>query len=158
MPWLSNDFSLIVSRAKKLIEKEFGVKTKTKPYLCNKEEIIVQTKKELSKFDLSKENYIKLVESVLPSLMGKFFKDMDEIWIIEEETNNFPLIVHELLHSIQICSPQREGIVDYITYKLTGSRTCIDPYIKEDWKELERIHGFFLIKKQLLRKGNCEDL
>ena len=64
---------------------------------------------------------------------------------------------HELLHSIQQCDPNREGIVDYLTWYYIKDSTMIDPYTLEDWREIKRTVGLSQIQQRLLTAGDCEE-
>ena len=157
MPWITDSFSATVSEAKNLIYQEFSLHADAVVSLCTQKEMIERVTRELSMRTISKPRFNNLVRFILPLLVGKYFKETNEIWIIDGKGDDFPTLVHELLHSIQACSPHREGIVDFLTYKLTDDQTFVDPFLLKDWVEIEMLHGLESIKQRLLAQGDCED-
>jgi len=157
MPWITESFSKKVSEAKNLIYQEFELHADGIVLLCSQKEMIDKVILELSARKIQKPRLNNLIQFILPLLVGKYFKETNEIWVIEGKGDERSTLIHELLHSIQTCSPHREGIVDFLTYKLTGDQTIIDPFLLKDWEDIERIHGFEMVKKQLLIQGDCED-
>ena len=98
------------------------------------------------------------VKPLIRYLDGKYFKEEQEIWLIEGRGENLPTIMHEMLHSIQKCNTNhREPIVHYLIFKLTGDKTGIYNALIEDWTEIDKIHGLKQIKERLISEGNCED-
>ena len=59
--------------------------------------------------------------------------------------------------SIQICEPNREGIVNYPTYKITENSHYINPGLLSDWQEIEDMISYTKIKERLLHQGVCEN-
>jgi len=157
MPWITDSFSETVVEAKKLIWQEFEIHADAIVLLCTQKEMIDRVILELSTRKIPKQRLNNLIQFILPLLVGKYFKETNEIWLIEEKGDNFSTLIHELLHSIQVCSPHREGLVDFLTYKITGDQTIIDPFLLKEWKELEMMHGLEAIKKRLLIPSDCED-
>jgi hypothetical protein len=80
-----------------------------------------------------------------------------EIWLVQGRGENFPTLLHEMLHSIQKCTPNRENIVDFLVYKLTGQRDSILPEILADWIEIEKSIGLKNVKQRLISEGDCEE-
>ena len=96
-------------------------------------------------------------EVYLHDVIGKYFSQKNEIWLLDGKGVNIEVLTHELLHSIQRCKPNRENIVDYITYKLTGLTNQILDDILQEWNEIEKSIGFKVIVKQLLIEKDCEE-
>lgn len=88
---------------------------------------------------------------------GKHFFLKNEIWLIQQDGEQYEILVHELLHSIQRCSPDREGIVYYLTYKLTKNPAVIPVKKLQEWQEIEKSVGLKTIVKQLLLEKGCEE-
>lgn len=157
MPWITSNFEEQVAQAKKRLRKEFPLDFKASISLTNKEEMTLRVLENLNEDGYSVEKIEILRKRFVPTIVGKYFKKENEILILSEEGENEDTIIHEYLHEIQICEPNREGIVDYITFKLTGNMNYIDQYTLDNWQELEKIHGFKKIKERLLSVGDCEE-
>ncbi len=144
-----------IDKAKQLIFEHFQITIDDEIFICTIEEMTnrldqIYAPKALSIFEK--------IKPLIRYLDGKYFKATPEIWLIEGRGENLPTIMHEMLHSIQRCNADhREPIVHYLTFKLTGDKTGIYNTLIEDWKEIERIHGFKQIKERLISEGDCEN-
>ena len=157
MPWLPDAFLMVIAEAGRLIQKEFGITPKASVFLCSSGELDDAVLREIERINLTAVQIRKIKNVYLRRIIGKFFKESDEIWLLEGKGDNIETLVHELLHSIQKCAPNIENIVDYLTYKLTGSSTMILEFIIDDWSEIERIYGYGEIKLRLVTDGDCEE-
>ena len=156
MPWTNDSLAEFVVEGKRLIHQEFGINPDVTVLLCTLKELNVRISSELST-RVHPERLKKLQQFIIPLILGKYFKNTNEIWLIEGEGDKKSILIHELLHSIQICNSHRENIVDYLTYKITDDPTIITPSIVKDWNEIEKMHGIKAIKKRLLQPGDCEE-
>lgn len=156
MPWTSPELLKFSEKANFFINREFSVEIRAQLFIVTKEEMTHDIIEEL-KLDGYNHNSISILEEIfIPKVIGKYFKRSHEIWIIQKKGENLDTVIHEYLHSIQKCSPNREGIVDYITYKITGNQVYIDPYDLKDWREIEKTYSYKEIKVRLLSEGDCE--
>ena len=144
-----------IDRAKQLIFEHFQIDIKAEIFVCTIDEMTNRLKQIYAPKAL---NVFGKIEPLISYLDGKYFKEGQEIWLIEGRGENLPTIMHEILHSIQNCNADhREPIVHYLTFKLTGDKTGIYNSLIEDWREIERIHGLKQIKERLTSEGDCED-
>lgn len=98
-----------------------------------------------------------IVAQFIPNVIGKYFRLQDEIYLLHREGDNLTTLVHGLLHSIHQCSPNRENIVSYLTYRITQDASALNPHLQKEWEEIERDVGFKQIISKLVRAGDCED-
>ena len=157
MPWRDDSIVDIVSKAYALIEKEFSITPQVDVYLCSRDELILAVLEELQLSLKSSESIQYAKEYLLPSIIGKFFKLNQQIWLVDGYGNNIDTLLHEILHSIQECSGSREPITDFITFRLTGNRNYISDYDLENWLEIEHKNGWNQIKRSFRTPGDCED-
>lgn len=157
MPWTSPEFEKLVEKAKNRLRKELPVEYKATIYLTNNEEMTQRVKEELKEDGFTKEEIKELEITSFPGIIGKYFKKEDEILVLTGIGENEDTIMHEFIHSIQKCEPNREGIADYLTYKITGNTKYIDPYDLNDWNDIERANGLKKIKERLFKEGDCEE-
>lgn len=161
MPWLTDAFQERVRQHEQLIEREFETSITARSFLCSREEMRDRfcTEVELRGIE---ENWDEITiriwkERIAIHVDGKFFSETNEIWVVDGQPEMEGTILHELLHSVQVCEPHREGIVAYLTYKLLGNLNLINPLLRQDWEEIERQNGLDRIKNRLLQQGDCED-
>lgn len=160
MPWTTKELEKIAKEAKSLVAKEFKIlssKLDNPIFIASKEELQQAILDELKQLHYSNHAIQKIQERFLPFVIGKYFKLTNEIWLLHGKEDNIYTIVHELLHSIQRCEPNREGIVDFLTYKITGSSQYIDHFELADWLEIEKTTSYAKIKMRLIGEGDCED-
>lgn len=157
MPWITDELKLITKNAKNLIEKYYNFPESISILLCTAEEMKIRVSKEIEQLQLSKKKKELLFLHVVSGVIGKYFNDTEEIWLVSGGGDNIAVLTHELLHSIQKCTGHREGIVEYLTFKLTNGESSILDSIKQDWMEIEKTYGFEHIKLQLLREEDCEE-
>lgn len=144
-----------IDRAKQLIFEHFQIDIKAEIFICTIDEMTNRLKQIYAPKAL---NVFGKIKPLISYLDGKYFKEEQEIWLIEGRGENLPTIMHEILHSIQNCNADhREPIVHYLTFKLTGDKTGIYNSLIENWREIERIHGLKQIKERLISEGDCED-
>lgn len=144
MPWTTDRLESLISEARTLLLREFPDNFSASIYICSQAEMIDKTKEEMR-------------ETLARFVIGKYFAKENMIWLVEGNGVNLPTLIHELLHSIQKCSPHREQIVEYIVYKLLEHSCSIDQALLRDWEEIETSVGFDKIKERLLSEGDCED-
>lgn len=157
MPWISSDSRILAEKAKTIIQREFSVPLECEIFLTNSSELEIAIIDELRELKYSKKAIEKIKKHYLERIVGKYFKNRHEIWVLVDTGENIDTLVHEFLHSIQVCDENREGIVDFITFRLTGNKKYIDTYDLANWLEIEGTNGFRVIKKRLLTKGDCEE-
>ena len=157
MPWTTPELEKLSEKAKKLLKKEFSREVTATIFLTNREEMTQRVIDELEEEGCTKENIRILSKLFIPNLVGKYFRRTNEILVVTGIGENVETILHEYLHAIQKCEPNREGIVDYITYKITGNNNYIDTYDLKDWEEIERANTYKKIKNRLVREGDCEE-
>jgi len=157
MPWLPDDFHATIVSAERIIEKEFGISPTVPVYLCSLDELKDAVLGELEGTNFNAAQIESVKKYYLNRIIGKFFRETKEIWLLEGKGDNLGTLVHELLHSIQKCAPNIENIVDYLTYKLTGSSSAILQEVLSDWSEIERLHSYGRIKRRLITEGDCEE-
>ena len=145
MPWTTDRLNLLIVQARKLLLKEFpDTIFSADVFICSQMEMINRTKEEIKKY--------------YPSfIIGKYFSKENIIWLVEGKGDNLPTLLHELLHSIQKCSPNRENIVDFLVHKMLDNVDSIDQKVLNEWNEIEKAVGFKAIKERLRSEGDCED-
>lgn len=156
MPWENPANQHIIQQARKLIKKEFSIHISAQILVCSRSELIKKCLIELQEQNINK----KLVEKEkrrLKFIFGKYFKENNEIWLVEREGEVLDIVLHEFLHSIQECHTSKEGIVDYITFKLTNDLSWIDAYTLKNWLEIEKSVGYKNIKRKLISNEDCEE-
>ena len=157
MGWITPEFEELVEVAKKKIKKELSIEPKAQIHLTDKEGLIKRFIEELEEKKIPEEEIQLFRKKYITRTIGKYFSKEDEILILSEEGEDLETIIHEFLHSIQKCRPNREGIVDYLTFKITGTKKYIEPYELENWLEIEKTNGYKKIKERLLTQGDCEE-
>ncbi len=153
MPWINDNLDLLILKAREILLKEFDNNFTAQIYVCSQSEMIERIKTEIRR----EENKAWFIENLATYVIGKYFASDNTIWLVEGEGENLPTIIHELLHSIQKCSPHRENIVEFLVYKLFDNAALINQRLLKDWIEIERIFGYKKIKERLLSEGDCED-
>jgi hypothetical protein len=160
MPWQTQELQKLVLTAKNLVVKTFQLlisDLKTQVFIAQKDELQNAILAELKELKYSQKAISKIKTYFLPYVIGKFFKLTNEIWVLHGKGDNVDTIVHEFLHSIQKCETNREGIVDYLTYRMTGNQQYLDVYELVDWQELEKSVSLKKIKEKLISIGDCQD-
>ena len=157
MPWTNIELEQKSDGLRTIIIDYLKIEPNSKIFLCTKQEMSIKLEEELRRKLVSKKKLDFFKTSIFPLVIGKFFSETNEIWLIEGPGEKKSVVIHEMLHSIQVCMEHREGICDYLTYKLSKDSTSIDENTLMDWSEIERIHGITAIKKRFLLKGDCED-
>ena len=161
MPWKSKSFQPIVEKARKFIYQEFSQLIqdipKSEVLFCTIDELISAIVNQWIKEKKSLEFIEGHKTLLLPYAVGKYFAYSDQIWLVKGQEDYWDTLLHELLHSIQKCMPNREPITAYLTYILTKNTEIIKEQHIQDWDELKRLHGIDGIKKRFLNTGDCED-
>lgn len=154
--WRDPELQPLINDAKKLIHSVFKQNIEVEIYVCTLDELQEAIISELiTKKVMSAD--LNLIKPRLKRLDGRYFKNTNQVWLVQDQGTNLDTIIHELLYSIQNCHEHREGIVYYITYKLTNNKQHINLYRLKDWQEIERQEKFDSIKKRFLQKGDCEE-
>lgn len=156
MPWENPANQHIIKQARKLIKKEFNLNISAQILVCSRSELKKKCLVELQEQNID-EKLIEKEKRRLNFIFGKYFKENHEIWLVESDGEVLDIVLHESLHSIQECHTAREGIIDYITFKLTNDPFWIDAYTLKNWLEIEKSVGYKNIKRKLISKENCED-
>ena len=157
MPWHSKDILLITEKGRNLIHAGFGIRPNSNIFVCTEQEIYQATLNELISNQYPEYKIEFLKKYYLPDIIGKYFAQTNEIWLVDGKGTNLPSVIHELIHSIQKCFPHREDIVEYLTYKILNGDSPIERSILTEWDEIESEHGLSIIKKQILLDSDCED-
>lgn len=157
MPWVNPELEGIIKEAKNRIKQWI-------PGIILTTIVLVANTKEMKQEILTEGKLLKLSKKALEDriflskfTIGKYFKLKNEIWLVEGKGENINTIIHEYLHSIQKCEPNRERIVEYITYKITGEKNGLSDSFTEDWKGIEINMGLDKILAKLQTKGDCEE-
>lgn len=159
MVWKTPKLDRLMAKAKLLVAKKFNMSTSelnVPIFIADKEELYQALLYESQHLDYTKEE-IRAIRQSLHLVIGKYFRFKKEIWVLVGKGINVDTIIHEIIHSIQECRPNREGIVYYITYKITGNLKHINPFELKDWQEIEKTTSYSKIKQRLLTAGDCED-
>lgn len=151
---ISDQLLLLISKGNMLIEEVFGVQVTAEIRIGTSTDLIPPIMKSISK---RFPDLVPKIEPLITDLDGIYLKDTHEIWLVQGRGENFTTLLHEMLHSIQKCESNRENIVDYLVYKLTGQKDSILPEILTEWIEIEKSNGFKSIKQRLLLEGDCEE-
>nr|MDO8116854.1 hypothetical protein [Candidatus Sigynarchaeota archaeon] len=157
MPWSNDKFNSRIEQGRKKIKSFLNVQPGAPVFLCTLDELITRVRNELLSGGTSMEQVLFLEHNIFPFLLGKYFKKTREIWLVEGQDGLDSTLVHELLHSVQTCSPKRENICDYLTYRITNDPTVMARRLLSEWTEIERTCGLAAIKARFLGEGNCED-
>ena len=154
--WLNPILDPLILRTKIIIQQNFKKTITAKIYVCTLEELAEAVIDEMSngKRPQWEQDYIKLV---IPHLEGQYLQGKNEIWLVEGKGEIKHVILHEMIHSIQICQPNRENINDYICYRLLKDDGFIDQSIIIEWKEIEKTVGFKKILNRIITQGDCEE-
>lgn len=156
MSLTSKTFLKLVTQARQLITQEFNIETIASVECGTEKEIMDIIVRDAQERNLSNATILSMLRKI-PFLYGIYFKHSSSAYVIFGKGNNLPIITHELLHSIQVCNPHRDDILDYISYKLTDDVRFIDPVLKREWGDRERIYTWKRIKARILRDGDCDD-
>jgi hypothetical protein len=151
---ISDQLLLLISKGNALIEEVFGVQVTAEIRIGISTDLIPPIMKSFAK---RAPDLVSKIEPLITDLDGIYLKDSHEIWLVQGRGENFPTLLHEMLHSIQKYAPNRENIVDFLVYKLTGQTDSILPEILAEWIEIEKSIGLKKIKHRLLSEGDCED-
>lgn len=157
MPWSTPDLDNLIDRAKILISKFYPkIKLTAIVMISTEEEIVNEIIEEKSKEDVP-EKVIQRIRRLKSVIDGRFFKNYNEIWLVQKRGEKLGTLIHEYLHSIQICYSNRERIEEYLTYKLTSDpREMLIARIQE-WSEIEKSIELKAIINQLVVNKDCED-
>ena len=157
MPWQPEPFFSVIQEVKAFLFNHFKVNATASVYICSAPKMELTLLEELEDRDLSeiKLNHVK--KFYIKRVIGKYFSKKNEIWLLDGKGDNLEVMIHELLHSIQKCSPNREQINDYLVYNLTGLKNQITEESLKEWLEIEKSYGFKRIKHQFLLNKDCED-
>ncbi len=156
MPWSNSKLEARIDHNRKRIKEFMGILPEARVLLCTRDEMCERVKGELLVGGRPVEKVAFLEKHIFPLLLGKYFKDSGEIWILEGKRDADTIVVHELLHSIQKCNPKRENICDYLVYRITNDPTIMESNLRLEWAEIEHVHGLDKIKSRFLSDGNCE--
>lgn len=153
MPWTTDRLDFLISEVRELLLKEFPDIFTASIFICSQIEMVINIKKQIKRDEFKGE----IQDYLAKFIIGKYFAEENVIWLVEGKGDNVPTLLHELLHSIQKCAPHRENIIEYLMYKLMDRSDIIDHRLLIEWKEIEKTHGFEVIKEKLLSKSDCED-
>lgn len=156
MTWQTPEILRLAKEAKDLVEKEVGVEETASVFIASEGEMTNATLQEQTELGRTPEE-IERIRFDLQFILGKYFPLSNEIWLVEGRGVILDVIIHEMIHSMQRCSLHREGIVDYVTFKITGNRDYVAESVLEEWQEIERSVGYKAIRRRLLSGGDCEE-
>jgi len=156
MVWTNPDLEPIIKRSRDLIKEFFNETVTATIFVCTLQEMAEEVVKEMNQEHRSswEQNYIRLV---IPSLEGKYFNKKNEIWLVQHKGEKIHVVIHEMIHSFQVCRPNRENIIDYICYKLLNDSSFIKEGIINEWKEIEKNYGFKAILNNIRSNSDCEE-
>jgi hypothetical protein len=182
MPWFSTNYSQIIKEARDIIGDNFNIRPTAKVIICTEQEIYDATLNELISRNIPQKQIDFLKIFSLKLMIGKHFAATNEIWLVDGKGINLSTLVHEMIHSIQKCNPNRENIVDYVTYRILNGNIpngnipngnipngnipngnipngniSIESGVLLEWYEIESQNTFSAIKKQVLQEKDCED-
>jgi len=103
----------LVLQGRILIEKVFGVQVTAEIRVGTSTDLVPPIRKSFAE---RAPHLVSKLESLISDLDGIYLKDTHEIWIVQGRGENFQTVLHEMLHSIQNCTPNRENIVDFLVY------------------------------------------
>ena len=156
MTWIDPKFQSIIDEGKQLVQEFLSCELSAIVLFCSRKEMSQVLIKEFEhKLINELEREVFLYE--LEFIEGRYFKEKNEIWLVDQYGNNLETLIHEYLHSIQTCSPRRENIVKFLTYRLTESSSGIESKVLTEWLEIEKQEGLESIKKRLKTEGDCEE-
>lgn len=156
MPWENNKVLHMKQELETLIKQEFGISVDFPVYCCTKKELVERIVSE-SFFSKLPKNARLSIKIQLQFIIGRYFSDTNEIWVVHGKGDRKGVILHKLLHAIQKCKPHRENIVDYIVWHYLKDSEFINNKILKEWQEIENAVGFERIKQQLLKNEDCEN-
>ena len=146
--------------AQEIIIKEFGVGSNAEVFFCTINEFKQRFATEEMDTKFSPDIRELILKRVVPILEGKVWKNTNEIWLINGKGDNLGTLIHEYIHSIHVCRPHREPIVEYLSMIICEDHNIsynINRNLYSEWEMIEKDVGFETIKKQILKKGDCED-
>lgn len=156
MTWSDPNLQPIIDQAKEMIEDYFNCRVTAQIFLCELEELqnqMIDEFKETLITNLDREIFHYTIENI----EGRFIKNRNEIWLVNQKGDNLETIIHEYIHSIQKCTHHRENIVKFLTYKLTQKENVIEEGMLNEWLEIEKQEGLEKIKDRILKSGDCEE-
>lgn len=156
MTWSDPNLQPIIDQAKEMIEDYFNCRVTAQIFLCELEELqnqMIDEFKETLITNLDREIFHYTIENI----EGRFIKNRNEIWLVNQKGDNLETIIHEYIHSIQKCTNHRENIVKFLTYKLTQKENVIEEGMLNEWLEIEKQEGLEKIKDRILKSGDCEE-
>lgn len=157
MPWTTPELVDLVDQAKREISKFYSKKSLTATVLISTEEELVNALIQEKISEKTSEQDIRKIKILRSFIEGRYFKNKNEIWLVQQRGEKIGTLIHECLHSIQECSPNRERIVEYLTYKLTGDTNELLTARLKEWVEIKRSIGLKKIIDQLLLQKDCEE-
>lgn len=157
MPWKTETLNQLEAKVRTLIQEQFEIDFNVRIWVCDELEMENAVIDELKAQQISPQRIAYFKSNFIPFIIGKFFRQSNQILLIQGKGEIISVLLHEILHSIQRCAPHRENIVDYIVFRILHKRNEIAENIIHDWEELEKIHGFEKIKARLIHTGDCED-
>jgi hypothetical protein len=134
-----------------------GIFPTTPVLFCSVSEMNETTEIELNGRGISQKRLDILKKHFFELLLGKYFASKNEIWIVEDKGAPDSVIIHELLHSIQKCRPNRESICDYVTFKISQDPTAMESRKRLEWQEIEKNNGLPRIIENFLSTIDCEE-
>ena len=137
MPWSNDTFRSRIEQARAKIDAYLGISPDALVFLCTRDEMTARLKAELLQRGTMTDKVAFLETHVFPLLLGKYFANTNEIWLIEGKGDIDAILIHELLHSVQKCDPKRENICDYLTYRITNDPTVMEGKLRTEWAEID---------------------
>jgi hypothetical protein len=156
MSLTSKEFLALVSEARSIFFQEFNIETTAPVECCTETEITEIILQDAQERNLSEE-WIQNILRKIPFLRGIYLGHIDRAYVIFGRGNNLPIIIHELLHSIQLCNSNRHNILNYIAFRLTNDERFLDPTLKREWEAREEEYTWERISRRIFLAGDCED-
>ena len=157
MPWQNQVSIELTRKSREQIKKFYGLEIESKVYVVTSKEMTEKDLEEQQKKGRS-EKELESIKIELKYILGKYFEQTDEIWLVDNEGLVEEVIIHEMIHTKQKCAPNRESMADYLTYKITGNKEYIKESVLKDWEEIEKNYELKRIIERIQKVGDCIEL
>ena len=156
MPWTTPNIIELGDQAKSIIQKIYSYPLDAQIFVVSQNDLEKAVINEQKTLDRTEQELQEIIFQ-LPFIVGKYFSSSHEIWIVEGKGEHLDIVIHEILHSIQKCYPNTEGIVNFITFLLTNTKSSISKKKLKEWKEIQKTNGKKAIFNRLVVPGDCEE-
>jgi hypothetical protein len=157
---MTDDCKKLIEQAKEIIFTEFQIYPNAQTWICSLKEFQKYFIEVDLQYKYDPPTQQQILKQIVPQIEGKYWKKKNEIWLVQGRGEKLETIIHEFIHSIQLCRPNREHIVEFLTFKILQLRGKDIEYTDKrrlEWEKICADVGFETLKKRLLFKGDCED-